>query len=100
MRHDTIPAPPDTLPDTEVPPWFEFAMERASDGSREAVAICQEVLREVRMLSSSMASLTDELRGRVSSHDEAIAELQGRMDTMEREMAEMRDDLQRLVGPR
>lgn len=115
---DTIPSPPDTLPEGEavfVPPWLDHVLE----GGREAVAICTQVLEEVRRASANsdltreaVNGLADELRSHLSNHDRELAELrkvdgeQGRtiarilkrMETLEHEMAEVRGELRDLVG--
>lgn len=122
---DTLPAPaPDaeTLPEVsqvEIPPWLDHVLERASEGGREAVQVCQEVLVEVRRVGANaeltrqaVNGLAEELRSHLSNHDREIAELRkadgeheraisrilGRIDSMEREMEELRQDVRELVG--
>lgn len=122
---DTLPAPPpdaETLPEVtqvEVPPWLDHVIERASEGGREAVQVCQEVLAEVRNVGANseltrhaVNGLAEELRSHLSNHDREIAELRkadsehgrsiarivARLEGLEKEVAAVRDELREMVG--
>lgn len=122
---DTLPAPPpdaETLPEVsqvEVPPWLDHVIERASEGGREAVQVCQEVLAEVRQVGANseltreaVNGLASELRSHLSNHDREIAELRkadgehgrsiarivARLEGLEKEVAAVRDELREMVG--
>lgn len=122
---DTLPAPPpdaETLPEVsqvDVPPWLDHVIERASEGGREAVQVCQEVLVEVRRVGANseltrhaVNGLAEELRSHLSNHDREIAELRkadsehgrsiarivARLEGLEKEVAAVRDELREMVG--